>query len=97
MQRNLYLNTMPVDQAKAIYMEALRDILRPHPEAIRVTDALGRVTAEAVYAFKDAMDDLSAGEDGERLFGTVNLNGPSASKGGQRFDLDCQYQKEGEE
>ena len=54
-------------------------------------------TAEAVYAFKDAMDDLSAGEDGERLFGTVNLNGPSASKGGQRFDLDCQYQKEGEE
>ena len=50
MQRNLYLNTMPVDQAKAIYMEALRDILRPHPEAIRVTDALGRVTAEAVYA-----------------------------------------------
>lgn len=50
-------------------------------------------TAEAAYAFKDAMDALSAGEDedGERIFGTVLLNGPNASKGGYRFDLDCQY------
>ena len=50
MQRNLYLTTMPVDQAKKIYLEAIRDDIRPCPETIKVTDALGRITAEAVYA-----------------------------------------------
>ena len=56
-------------------------------------------TAEAAYAFKDAMDEMSDGEEGEgeRIFGTVDLNGPNASKGGYRFDLDCQYQREDEE
>ena len=56
-------------------------------------------TAEAVYKFKDEMDALVDGEDGEgeRIFGTVDLNGPNASKGGHRFDLDCQYQREEEE
>lgn len=54
-------------------------------------------TAEAVYAFKDAMDELSAGEGGERLFGTVGLTGPSASKGRHHFKLACQYQEEGDE
>ena len=56
-------------------------------------------TAEAVYAFKDAMDEMADGEDGqgERIFGAVELSGPNASKGGYRFDLDCQYQREEEE
>lgn len=56
-------------------------------------------TAEAVYKFKDAMDEMADGEDGEgeRIFGAVDLNGPNASKGGYRFDLDCQYQREEEE
>ena len=56
-------------------------------------------TAEATYAFKDAMDEMAEGEegDGEKIFGTVNLNGPNAAKGGYRFDLDCQYHKEDEE
>lgn len=56
-------------------------------------------TAESVYAFKDAMDEMSAGEgeDGERIFPTVTLNGPNASKGKHRFDLDCQYKTEGED
>ena len=55
-------------------------------------------TAEAVYAFKDAMDEMADGEDGEgeRIFGAVDLSGPNASKGGYRFDLDCQY-KTGDE
>ena len=55
-------------------------------------------TAEAVYKFKDEMDALADGGDGEgeRIFGAVELNGPNASKGGHRFDLDCQYQKEEE-
>ena len=56
-------------------------------------------TAESVCAFKDAMDEMSAdeGEDGERIFPTVTLNGPNASKGKHRFDLDCQYKGEEEE
>ena len=55
-------------------------------------------TAEAKYAFKDAMDALSAGEgeDGEKIFETVELVGPNASKGKYSFNLDCQYQKEEE-
>ena len=56
-------------------------------------------TAEAVYKFKDEMDEMADGEDGEgeRIFGSVELNGPNASKGGYRFDLDCQYKTEEEE
>ena len=61
-------------------------------EGVRVSgDA---ATAEDVYAFKDAMDALSAGEekDAEVIFNVVDLSGPNASKGGYRFDLDCRYQ-----
>ena len=56
-------------------------------------------TAEEVYKFKDEMDALADGEngEGERIFGIVELNGPNASKSGHRFDLDCQYQREEEE
>ena len=66
-------------------------------EGVRVTgDA---EVAEDVYAFKDAMDAMSEDEDGEgeRIFGIVELNGPNASKGGYRFDLDCQYKSEEDE
>ena len=56
-------------------------------------------TAEATYAFKDAMDALAAGEgeDAEPIFGEVLLSGPNASKGKFSFNLDCQYHKEEEE
>ena len=66
-------------------------------EGVRVTG--DSETAEAAYAFKDAMDEMADGEEGEgeRIFGTVDLNGPNASKGGYRFDLDCQYKTEEEE
>lgn len=88
-------------------MKALSDRL---PEEITLTtwnykrDEGVRVSgegdaAESVYAFKDAMDEMSAGEgeDGELIFPTVTLNGPNASKGRHRFDLDCQYKGEEEE
>ena len=56
-------------------------------------------TAEATYAFKDVMDALAAGEgdDGEKIFETVELVGPNASKGKYSFNLDCQYHKDEEE
>ena len=50
MKRNLYLTTTPVEEARAIYMNALGDALEPESEKISVIDALGRVTSEAVYA-----------------------------------------------
>ena len=60
-------------------------------EGVRVTGEAE--TAEDVYEFKDKMDALAEGEnnEGEKIFGSVNLNGPNASKGKHRFDLDCQY------
>ena len=57
-------------------------------------------SAEDVYVFKDAMDEMSdgeEGEEGEKIFGLVSLSGPKASKTGQRFDLDCQYESGEEE
>lgn len=53
-------------------------------------------SAEEVYAFKDAIDAMVAGEgdDAEPIFGSVTLTGPNASKGKYTFNLDCQYKKE---
>ena len=66
-------------------------------EGVRVSG--DSAEAEDVYKFKDAMDEMTDGEDdeGERIFGTVELTGPTPSKGGHRFDLDCQYKTEDEE
>ena len=49
MKRNIYLKTTPVEEAKEKYIEALGD-LTPRSETVRVIDALGRVTSDAVYA-----------------------------------------------
>ena len=50
-------------------------------------------SADLVYDFKDAMSELSDGE--EKVFGTVNLIGPTSGKGGkQRFDLECRFLSE---
>ena len=88
-------------------MKALSDRL---PEGIelnswnfeRENDATGaggvRISGEAdsanlIYEFKDAMSELPYGE--EKLFGAVNLTGPSAGRGGkQRFDLECKFVSE---
>lgn len=51
-------------------------------------------SADLVYDFKDAMSELADGEE-QKVFGTVLLNGPTASKGGkQRFDLECRFKAE---
>ena len=49
-KRNLYLKTIPVEEAKAIYEEALDKIWEVQYEVIPVVEAFGRVTKEAVYA-----------------------------------------------
>lgn len=64
-------------------------------EGVRVSGESN--TSEAIYTFKDSMTEMAEGEGGELIFGTVNLNGPTASRNVYKFDLDCQYKKEGEE
>ncbi|NCC44297.1 MAG: molybdopterin biosynthesis protein, partial [Clostridia bacterium] len=49
-KRNLYLKTIPVEEAKTIYQEALEKIWKTKYEMIPVQEALGRVTKTAVYA-----------------------------------------------
>ncbi|MGI6737493.1 MAG: molybdopterin biosynthesis protein [Anaerovoracaceae bacterium] len=49
-KRNLYLHTIPVDEAQEKYRRALAGRLAPSYEDIAVTDALHRITKEAIYA-----------------------------------------------
>jgi len=49
-KRNLYLSTIPVEEALSIYMESLKQVLRIQYERIAVVEGLHRVTKEAVYA-----------------------------------------------
>lgn len=64
MKRNLYLTTKPVEEARDIYMEALGSAADPRPETVKVIDALGRVTYEAVYAIYSSPLYNSAAMDG---------------------------------
>lgn len=49
-QRNLYLKTTPVEEAKKIYLDALARIWEPKYETVPVIEACRRVTRHAVYA-----------------------------------------------
>ncbi len=49
-KRNLYLQTVSVEEAKQKYMSALEDCMRISYEEIPVVEALNRVTKEACYA-----------------------------------------------
>lgn len=49
-KRNLYLKTIPVEEALDQYMKVLRDLVEPKWETIPVTESLHRVTKSAVYA-----------------------------------------------
>lgn len=79
MKRNLYLTTKPVDEAREIYMEALGDAAAPHTETIRVVDALGRVTSEAVYAIYSSPLYNSAAMDGIAVISSVTAGASEAS------------------
>lgn len=49
-KRNLYLKTVPVEEARDKYFGRLRELINPESESIRVTDSLGRVTKSAIFA-----------------------------------------------
>lgn len=79
MKRNLYLKTTPVEEAKAIYMEALGDAAEPRAEVISVIDALGRVTSEAVYAKYSSPLYNSAAMDGIAVVSAATEGASEAS------------------
>lgn len=47
-KRNLYLKTIPVDEAVEKYTKAVRELIEVKREEIPVTESLGRVTSRAV-------------------------------------------------
>lgn len=49
-KRNLYLKTIPVEQAKERYFAALEQVLDVKLETIPVTESLDRITSNAIYA-----------------------------------------------
>ena len=79
MKRNLYLTTTPVEEAREIYMEALGRSVTPRAEKIRVTDALGRVTSEAVYAKYSSPLYNSAAMDGIAVISSMTEGASEAS------------------
>ncbi len=49
-KRNLYLNNTPVEEARIIYKNALKDRIKMEYEEIPTEQSLGRITKEAVFA-----------------------------------------------
>jgi putative molybdopterin biosynthesis protein len=49
-ERNLYLSNLPIEEALAKYFSALEGLLTPKFEEIPVTESLGRVSRQAIYA-----------------------------------------------
>lgn len=49
-KRNLYLKTIPVEEAKEKYMAALGDLIEPKIETVDVRNSLDRITASAIFA-----------------------------------------------
>ncbi len=49
-KRNLYLKTIPVEEAREKYMAAIDEIIEPKIETIDVRESLDRITAEAIFA-----------------------------------------------
>ena len=50
-----------------------------------------------VYKFKDALEAITIGEDGEKLFKKIDMGNLSASRGRQKFTIELGYAAEEEE
>ena len=79
MKRNLYLTTTPVEEARKIFMDALGGGISPRAETVRVIDALGRVTSEAVYAGHSSPLYNSAAMDGIAVISARTAGASEAS------------------
>ena len=79
MKRNLYLTTKPVEEARDIYMDALGHAADPRSEVVKVIDALGRVTSEAVYTIYSSPLYNSAAMDGIAVISSRTVGASEAS------------------
>ena len=79
MKRNLYLTTTPVEEARDIYMGALGAGIGPRSEKVKVIDALGRVTSEAVCALYSSPLYNSAAMDGIAVISSKTEGASEAS------------------
>lgn len=79
MKRNLYLTTTPVEDARAVYMDALGADIEPRSEKVKVIDALGRVTSEAVCALYSSPLYNSAAMDGIAVVSSTTDGASEAS------------------
>lgn len=66
MRRNIYVDNLPLEEAQQRWQKALQehDCIRPREELIPVDQALGRITARAIYAPSSAPFYNSAAMDG---------------------------------
>ncbi len=64
MKRNVYLAMKPLDQARALFLDRFGRDRRTEPEPVPVEEALGRVTAEPVFARMSAPTEHTAAMDG---------------------------------
>lgn len=78
MKRKVYLNMRPLDEAKRIWLDAFGD-LRTKIEQVKTTEALGRITAEPVFARRSvphyhgaAMDGVAV--DASKTFGATETS-----------------------
>jgi len=96
MRRRLYLNNEPWEGALANFFQKLREknILEPGaPEIIPVTEALGRVTAEPVFALISSPHYPAAAMDGiavqaERTYGASETNPLRLNLGSEALEVD---------
>ena len=79
MKRNLYLNTRPVEEARDTYLKALGEAAESRAETVRVIDALGRVTSDAVYAIYSSPLYNSAAMDGIAVISSVTAGASEAT------------------
>lgn len=78
-RRNLYLKTIPVEEAREKYFTALEPVLTVKLETIPVTESLDRITSNAIYARyssplfnASAMDGIAVAADDTKDASEVN-------------------------
>lgn len=76
MKRNVYLSMKPLEEAKELFFSRIGHDRRTEIETIQTEEALGRITAEPVFAKRSAPSFHSAAMDGiavraEKTYGTT--------------------------